>query len=248
MTPQQLLDGIHTTGILTATWNQPTKKDRVTQIRLYRAQLREVKSDLKIVQDPIKKRYDGRNSFEASQESSQLLPYEVIEKLIRQFETYLARIEAGEEIELEELGNTFYGSYEKEFWIIGSELDAQKYELKNQLEKLASSIRFLTTTLKSKISDYNSKRLLWLGTLWAIIGSTIFVVAVVTLPTYFEPDDVTIYVVVGLGAFLFFYGLACIYMYRTNRNNLRNSIIELKNNLRQAKLGYVTAKKVFDEL
>jgi hypothetical protein len=244
MNPQQLLDALHATGVFSETWNQSTKKERVVQIKSYRAQLREIKANLRSVQNSIKKRYDGRNSFEAREEASQLLPYELIDSLVYKLETYLARVESGEEVSLEKIGTILYGSFDKDFWAIGTPVDAEKYELKNKLEHLHSSIKQDIAALKRKTHSYHSKSLILLGVVCCIVG-LVFLFGFPQISFFDSFRDLN-FVIIGTVQIIL--GLGLFYIFRVRREKLKKEINDLRIKIREAKAEFAKLKTTYSTL
>lgn len=92
-TAQNLLDALHALSLFTLVEDTLSKKERLARISLAKKKLRAIKRDLRQEQQTIKRRWDGRNRYEAIQEEIGLLPFGLIDTLVSELEIVVAEIE-----------------------------------------------------------------------------------------------------------------------------------------------------------
>ena len=92
-------------------------KDRDSLVKLAKQKLKLVKRQLREEMDVIKKRWDGRNSYEAAQERLHLAPYKVLDDLIAKLEVAITELEIkGSEAKPVTFGTQLVGNFDTGEW------------------------------------------------------------------------------------------------------------------------------------
>lgn len=255
-TPQDLLDQIHSSGILQLNLTEiSTKTARLEQIKLARQKLRLIKKQLQDARSIVKAKWDGRNQYEKVQENDELQPYQKIEDVILRIEIALSEMEINHNATMPIYGKRIYGNSSFKFWDIGSENDAQIWELefgrrlvrlqlsekKREIDDLIQeskqTIDLLLVNNRNLEQGLKSKGKLFMGIFFLIL-MVFFGLVVISLIPNLRLELQEMMLIALVFASVPIAGIAMIYSWLTERPKIRREItdnhadiLELRNDI-----------------
>jgi hypothetical protein len=164
-TPQQLLDLIHAVNMPAIFDPTLSKKDRAAAIKLAKQQLKHIKQQLRHAQGEIKKRWDGRKVGQAEMERKQLKPYDMINSLLVQSESFIMQLETAITFDnaipifdATGLGTVIVGDEELDVWAITTPEDAAILSKEIEITKAKIAFRNARQQIFTSEADLKARK------------------------------------------------------------------------------------------